>query len=424
MVVTIVVLLILAGVTISLLLDENGIIKKSKDARREYGQAKANEQEQMDNAEDWIDEAVTGKVTLAKVPVGTKASKNGTINGEEGNSNNPTIPKGYIPIDTATSTWGDGSTAPSQDSVDHGLVIKDEKNNEWVWIPVDKATLATMYEESSDEKTLCGTTGATVVKTKLYSKTITIGTDTNKETMSRTTTGLTGYREPDLVVSGSSYDARTEYYNTILGFESKEKMAEAFVADYNEMIASISKYGGFYIGRYELSEAGVQKDKATLTNTNWYNLYKKCKELNASDKVETRMIWGCQWDVTMNWLISSGAKTSNEVNKDSSSWGNYYNTSVKANDGTTEIKANGTLAKLNTGKTTFTMANNIYDLAGNVCEWTQEAYGTNRRALRGGNYGCYGSDSPASHRYDGSPVSSGSDSVRFSSNFNNKVIRV
>ena len=421
MVVTIVVLLILAGVTISLLLDENGIIKKSKDARREYGQAKANEQEQMDNAEDWIDEAVTGKVTLAKVPVGTKASKNGTINGEEGNSNNPTIPKGYIPIDTATSTWGDGSTAPSQDSVDHGLVIKDEKNNEWVWIPVDKATLATMYEESSDEKTLCGTTGATVVKTKLYSKTITIGTDTNKETMSRTTTGLTGYREPDLVVSGSSYDARTEYYNTILGFESKEKMAEAFVADYNEMIASISKYGGFYIGRYELSREGVKKDKATLTNTNWYNLYKKCKELNASDKVETRMIWGCQWDVTMNWLISSGAKTSDEVNTNSSSWGNYGDTSVKADDGKTELKASEKSAQLNTGKTTFTMANNIYDLAGNCSEWTQEAHGTSSRASRGGDCYGYGSGYPASRRYGNSPDSSYYDNLRYSSHFNNKI---
>ena len=75
MVVTIVVLLILAGVSISLVVDKNGIIQKSKDARREYGQAKANEQEQMDNAEDWIDEAVTGKVPLVKVPVGTKASR-------------------------------------------------------------------------------------------------------------------------------------------------------------------------------------------------------------------------------------------------------------------------------------------------------------------------------------------------------------
>ena len=421
--------MILAGVSISLLLDENGIIKKSKDARREYGQAKANEQEDLSNLSDMIDEA-TGKVTLAKVPVGTKASKNGTINGEAGNSNNPTIPKGYIPIDTATSTWGDGSSAPSQDSVNHGLVIKDEQNNEWVWIPVDKETLATMYEESSDEKTLCGTTGETAVKTKIYSKSITIGTDSNKTTKSRTTPGTStsgSFREPDLVVGsdGSTYDANDTDYKTILGETgTKEQLAQLFVDEYKAMIESVSKYGGFYIGRYELSEAGVQKDKATLTSTNWYNLYNACRnsELQASDKVKTQMIWGCQWDVTMNWLISSGAKTSNEVNKDSSSWGNYSNTSVKADDGTTEIKASGTRAKLHTGKTAFTMANNIYDLAGNCREWTQEAYRTYDRASRGGDYSDDGSISPASDRSDGDPVG-GASSVRFSSHFNNKVIR-
>ena len=408
------------------MLDENGIIKKSKDARREYGQAKANEQEDLSNLSDMIEEA-TGKVTLAKVPVGTKASKNGTINGEEGNSNNPTIPKNYIPIDTATSTWGDGSTAPSQDSVKHGLVIKDEKNNEWVWVPVDSATLATMYEESSDEKTLCGTTGETAVKTKLYSKSITIGTDSNKTTISRTTPGTTtwgSYREPDLVVGsdGSSYDAKDTYYKTILGETgTQEQLAQLFVDEYEAMIESVSKYGGFYIGRYELSEAGVQKDKETLVNTSWYDLYKKCKELNASDKVKTQMIWGCQWDVTMNWLISSGAKTSDEVNKDSSSWGNYNNTSVKADDGTTEIKESGTGSILNTGETTFTMANNIYDLAGNCFEWTQEANYTGNRASRGGYYDNNGSGRPASDRVSTEPDLSDLGSGRFSSYFNNKI---
>ena len=395
-------------------MDKNGIIQKSKDARREYGQAKANEQEDLSNLSDMIEEA-TGKV--AKIDVNTKASKNGTINGEEGNSNNPTIPKGYIPIDTATSTWGDGSIAPSQDSVKHGLVIKDEKNNEWVWVPVDSATLATMYEESSDEKTLCGTTGETAVQTKLYSKSEIISGQT------RTEPGKTsGFREPDLVVgSGSSNDAKDTYYKTILGFDSKEKMAEAFVAEYKEMIESVSKYGGFYIGRYELSEAGVQKDEQPLTNTNWYNLYKKCTELNASEKVEARMIWGCQWDVTMNWLISSGAKKSNEVNTDSSSWGNYRNTLVKADDGTTEIKASGDVKVLNTGVTTFTMANNIYDLAGNCWEWTQEALSTNYRSDRGGGYSDYGSVGPASYRVDDGPGNVSYSFVRFSSHFNNKV---
>ena len=54
LVVTIVVLLILAGVTINLLLDENGIIVKSKDARIEYSQAKTNEEINLDSASRWI----------------------------------------------------------------------------------------------------------------------------------------------------------------------------------------------------------------------------------------------------------------------------------------------------------------------------------------------------------------------------------
>ena len=412
MVVTIVVLLILAGVTISLLLDENGIIKKSKDARREYGTSKTNEQEQMDNANDWIEEA-TGKVTLAKVPVGTKASKNGTINGEEGNANNPTIPAGYIPINTETSNWGNGKDAPSQDSVKHGLVIKDEKNNEWVWVPVPDVTV--MCDTSNTtEYTLCGTTGETAVTTNKYSKSGIISGKT------RITPGTSsGYREPDLV---TSFDVQDTYYKTILGETgTKEQLAQLFVDEYKAMIESVSKYGGFYIGRYELSESGVKKDQPTLIYTNWYNLYKKCKELNASDKVETRMIWGCQWDVTMNWLISSGSKTSDEVNKDSSSWENYKGTSVKADDGTTEIKASGDVQVLNTGKTTFTMANNIYDLAGNCWEWTQEADNTDSRALRGGDCNRDGSVIPASYRSSNYPGYDSGSFGRFSSHFNNKV---
>ena len=424
MVVTIVVLLILAGVSISLILDNNGIIKKSKDARREYRQAQANEQADLSDLSDLIDDA-TAEPT-PKVNVNTKAEDNSTINGKKGNSNNPTVPKGYIPINTETSSWGDGTSAPTQDSVDHGLVIKgDSDDNEWVWIPVDETTLATMCNTSNEtEYTLCGTSGETAVKTKLYSSTITIGKDSN--TITRTTPGTTSdYREPDLVVgsNGTSYDAKEEYYKDILGFSSKEKMAEAFVADYNEMIVSIGKYGGFYIGRYELSESGVKKDQPTLTKTNWYNLYKKCTELQASDKVKTQMIWGCQWDVTMNWLISSGAKTSDEVNKNSSTWGNYsnYNTANNYTEGTTGYEKNaGSLQ--NTGSSENWKANNIYDLAGNVWEWTQEAGGTSRRAGRGGCYNLHGSGYPASNRANNSPVSSDFDNIRFSSHFNNKVI--
>ena len=354
-----------------------------------------------------------------------KGDKNATINGEEGNSYNPTIPVGYIPVNTETSDWGDGSSSPSQDSVDHGLVIKDDSDNEWVWIPVDSTTLEKMVETSTEAKTLCGTAGETAVTTNKYSKTITIGKDSNTATFSRTTPGTStsdSYREPDLVVK---YDAQDTYYKTILGETgTKEQLAKLFVAEYNEMITSIAKYGGFYIGRYELSGTvtdPTEKSGVTLTKTNWYNLYNACRssKLQASDKVKTQMIWGIQWDVACDFIANKGDQKNI---KDSSAWGNYsnYNTANNYTEGTAEYEKNAG-SKQDTGSSENWKANNIYDLAGNCYEWTQEAYNTGFRASRGGSCGNPGSGYPASERSAYSPSSSVGDSRRFSSHFNNKV---
>ena len=351
--------------------------------------------------------------------------ENETINGEVGNAYNPTIPAGYVPINTDSSKWGDGTTTPTTDAVDYGLVIKDKKDNEWVWIPVDETTLATMCNTANEtENTLCGTSGETAVKTKLYSSTITIGKDSNTKTITRTTPGTTTdpyYREPDLVVgSGTSHDAT--YYNTTLGENgTKEELAQLFVDEYKEMIESIKKCGGFYIGRYELSEAGVQKNQPTLTNTNWYNLYKKCKSLNASEKVKTEMIWGCQWDVTCNFIANKGDK---KDITNASSWGNYFtstgNAKVVVTENGTETKKYG--SKQNTGYSEYWKANNIYDLAGNCMESTQETNSTSYRVSRGGYYGDFGSSYAAFNcGYPYNDNDSYRSSRRFSSHFNNKV---
>ena len=262
----------------------------------------------------------------------------------------------------------------------------------------------------------------------MYSSTITIGKDSNTKTITRTEPGTTSspyYREPDLVVgsNGLSYDAKDTYYKTILGKNgTKEELAQLFVEDYKEMIESIQKYGGFYIGRYELSEAGVQKNQPTLTNTNWYNLYNACKDtkLQASDKVKTGMIWGCQWDVTCNFIANKGEQKSIT---DSRTWGNYNDSEgdakVIVTENGTETNKYGT--KQNTGYSEYWKANNIYDLAGNCFEWTQEAGYTHYRAVRGGNYSYSGSSNPGSNRYDYDPALSSGYGTRFSSHFNNKV---
>lgn len=265
-----------------------------------------------------------------------------------------------------------------QPEIDDGLVVKDGANNEWVWIPVPDASV--MYTTTGAPYTLCGTSGETAVTASMASKSGIISGQ------SRTTPGTTTdpyYREPDLVVnSGTSYDAEEANY-TAAGFTSLQNMAQSLVDDYEEMIASVEKNKGFYVGRYELSGSVTspteQGNKTPLASQTWYNLYKACKGFTVEGVVESRMIWGCQWDVVCNYI----AEDSTYSITDSSTWGNYNNTEVKSSDGETTIKPSGTGTRLNTGVTTFTMAKNIYDIAGNCREWTQEAYGTIGRAIRG-----------------------------------------
>ena len=411
LVVTIVILLILAGVSLNLVIGNEGMLTRSKEATNKYEKQAENEQQGLDDIEDYLN----GNVKPIKVAVNEKASGNGTINGQKPNTNNPIIPEGYTPINAGSATWGDGNSSPAQSSIDNGLVIKDDNNNEWVWIPVEASVLSGMYETSNDGIALSGDVGVT---TKMYTNSVTIGRTGDTVTISRSTPNTTGWREPDLIVGSdsASYDKNESYYKTILGYDTQKAMAEAFTIDYANMIASIQKYGGFYIGRYELSNDGVQKGKATLTNTNWYNLYKKCTTLNASDKVESRMIWGIQWDLACDFISKKGEQKSI---KNSKAWGNYSNSTGNAAVMDGETKKYG--SKQVTGYSEYWKANNIYDIAGNCWEWTQEAVSTSSRAYRGGYYSRDGSSYPASLRSYSSADSIIYSSIRFPSHFNNKV---
>ena len=439
LVVTIIILLILAGVSIAMLTGNNGVLTQAKSAKEKTGEK--GEQERVNLAassamtlgmgtittenlnkaiqdEFGADKSVTGtgpwtyqgEYTKYKIEkAGTVAAQKPLPKTAEGQAKGTEIenPASYGENPTAQATAdGDGKffAKPNdatyvEGTVDTGVVIKDKNNNEWVWVPVDDARLASMYQ-TAEGTALAGTTGVTTNK---YSKGNIIGG------VDRGTPNSTSYREPDLV---TNYDNDT--YATQAGFTAKEAteteeaktalkvMAESLVQDYSEMIESIAKYKGFYIGRYELStktENGVkvgieQKDKASQTNTNWYELYKYSKNIAGSENMQTRMIWGCQWDVTCKWL-----KEHNYDINDSSAWGNYsnYNTANNYAEGNEKYEA-GAGEKQKTGSSENWKANNIYDLAGNCWEWTQEANSTDYRANRGGYYDNNGSGNPASDR--------------------------
>ena len=407
LVITIVVILILAGVSLNLIFGENGILRKSEYTANKYSKQNENEQTELNDINLWIDESTE---KLIKVNVNEKAKINGTINGEKASNNNPVIPKGYIPIDAGNAIWGDGISSPAQNSVDNGLVIKDDDGNEWVWVPVDEETIKKMYVVS-DKENGEKLAGETEITTKFYSNTTTIGKEGDTVKIDRVKPNESEYREPDLV---TKYDLEEEYYKNILDFKSPKDMAEAFTKEYENMLKSIAKYGGFYIGRYELSNEGVQKRKTVLFNTTWYNLYKECATLNASEKVETRMIWGVQWDLTCDFISKKGEKKSIT---DSRSWGNFLDSidNAAVMDGTTKKYGEGQT----TGFSEYWKANNIYDFAGNYVEWTQEAGSNNEcRSLMGRDYKTEGASSCTS-RIRHYPNEDHHNRIRHKTNFDN-----
>ena len=359
LVVTIVVLLILAGVSISLVLNNNGVISKAKDAKNQYAEAQTNDEKQLNEVSDWID---------------TKVGDTTGGSNYDPTSDGVTIPDGYYYVGGTKAKGLVISDNVADKELDKGKenVRRDLAGNQWVWVPVE--TPSSLYTTVAAGQALAGSTG---VKTTKY---------TNSEIISKKTRGLPGstnWREPD-ILTDSTYGDTDDRAKTA-GFSSLANMAETMKSDYEEMIASLEKYKGFYIGRYELTANG-EKTGATQTD-DWYTLYKNCTTLASGTKVKTRMIWGLQWDATCNWLATSEFDIT-----DSSTWGNYKDNT-----------ADGHGTKQNTGFSENWKANNIYDFAGNCDEFTQEASDTSGRASRGGDSDFSGSFSPASYRGSLSP---------------------
>lgn len=168
---------------------------------------------------------------------------------------------------------------------------------------------------------------------------------------------------------------------------------------YQDMVASVEAYGGFYMGRYEASYGSgndlsdytpaSKRVESTDSGRIWVRFSPQdatiaCQNLYANnDTVQGFFPWGINYDTTLQWLIDSGCKTEEEVAQDSTSWGNYSNDAFSPGaDGST------------TGLWEDAKANNIYDLAGNNWEWTQERHGYDSYVMRAGGYNLMGGSCP------------------------------
>ena len=262
------------------------------------------------------------------------------------NGDTATIPEGFLV-----------SRKPNENTINDGLVVKDENNNEFVWIPVE-TPVASSETDGTSNKAMAIKNGENY-RGLLYDF-----TSGGSKVKSGCTTTTTSYREPDIVNGDNS------------GLFTKQSLQE----DYNKMMKSVEKYHGFYVGRYELGEEEnmpVVKNantntEVTVKSSDWNQIYTACKNLfqeNSESSVISSMIWGSQYDAMLNWIQKSEldvSLTADKVNK-------IQNDSNK------------------TGAEPQDKVKNIFDLYGCHYEWTLETpTESGYKVFRGGsNDGTY-----------------------------------
>ena len=390
--VTIVVMLILAGVTISVLNGENGIVKQAQKAKEESKIKELKEKVRIDIAGKRV-ENINGELRVSvlkeildkyfdNVPVETQITSETKLKAKEEYGKYEMkisdIDVGEITYETSYTIFKDvnGEQVPipegyivsensDENIVNKGLVISDSRGNEYVWISctVDSSSNKLQYKRTEWGVEKDGTDNSRAIKDELTLK--------------------------DIDVTYS----KTDTDNGI-----NEEISKEIVAQINAEKESIKKYGGYYIGRYEVGKdnktAVIKAEQEPYVNIKWSKAYELAKGIGGGEGATTYLCSSYSWDTAINFIQNTTGK--NYATSIIGFNGNWKSQEVKDSSGKV-IKPVNTAQRLNTGLTTALC--NIYDMGGNVGEFTTELNpGTSETVvLRGGSI-YY--NSPAGHRWD------------------------
>ena len=400
LVVTIVVLLILAGITINMLFSNGGIFKVAQDAANAWNQAVVNEQADLDNLTEQIQNLVNGQLGGGtgtgggdEEPVDITTVTE-IVQKEEGQKAKDTygnvvvVPKGFKVV------VSEGTTVPE------GIVIEDSNGNQFVWIPV-----GTVHKDNNPENDV-------TIKLGRYTFNTTDGTPTMQQAAfagdNPSNPDQTYADEVPIMGANDSHHMELDESRPGVASDGTDGL-NATAKNLKAFVESVANNGGYYIARYEASygsgynSAGSTDEekyanakplsKASTTNStssmtydddNPGQLWDFITQLNASKVsqnmyanddntvgVESDLINSYAWDTAIVFIQSMNEANSNYANARRDETGNS--------------------SLMNTGETGDEVCN-IFDMAANISEWTTE-YSTFERSsnaspctYRGGNF--------------------------------------
>ena len=330
LIITIIILLILAGVSLSFVFN-GGILDKAQSAVNEYQNASQKEQNLLDQIDKYIEnelgDIANDEPKVPNVDENGLATENTTIVAKDDPSIQIVIPKGFAPAILKTGTTqslpGENGAVKeimpaeewnnvTKEDINRGIVVVDNTItydggqssgnvpdfNEYVWIPMpDSSKFARV---AWNGPYMAG------------------GVQNGKHPLS----------------DGSTENAFWE---------------EASSAEYTDMVDSVNINKGFYISRYEASQKDSTIAQSKRGQKPWVSVSQPdaiTASSNMKSSINSHLIYGIEWDSVLQWLLNSGAIigaetsgtriiTENDIQKDSSSWGNYNNSigGAEANSG-------------------------------------------------------------------------------------------
>ena len=436
LVVTIVVLLILAGVSVNALFGNSGIIEKAKEAQNKMDKATENDQKQIGELTNWLDNQVNGttgsddnQTKLPKIStlVGTVVDKN--TKAEDAYGNKITIPKGFKVLahgteaGSATYTYS-GDNIPA---VQDGIVIENgEDKNQFVWVPV-----GTINNKSGDSR---GTTSTITLGrysnfTKQNGNYVPAQTAENYTQETVITTGSTQnqnytiarlelenekestmkinkaiqlegmFNDVKVIKTAPEVGGITVDYKELTEFRSGNTATDstaqnATARNLSEFISTTLANGGYYIARFEASGTASKitskYNQTVFGDITQPNAAKAAREMYGEVKENNELVYASDlvnsyaWDTTIIFIQTYSTET------DASSYASQNKSTSFSKTG------------INNDKYC-----NIWDMSGNTCEWTTEystVFGNGMVDLHGCRGGFYISDADEDELYTSNRV--------------------